>query len=112
MPDRERPGLSENQATPSFKTIYLRKSPRNGLKPSISQTIEVQGVMFFFGISVKKSSLRVLGSNSKFNANKLKWEGGKQRVIKLPKNLAKKKVYWKIVRVNNNCDIINLKIFW
>ena len=43
-------------------------------------------------VTVKKSSLRVLCSNSKFNANKLKREGGKKRGIKLPKTLAKKKI--------------------
>ena len=62
---------------------------------------------------VKKSSPRVSSSNSKFNASKSNGKSGKQRGIKwkLPKTLAKKK-WWKIVRVKNNCDIINLKILY
>ena len=61
---------------------------------------------------VEKSSLRVLGSNSKFNENKSKRASGKQRDIKIAENSCqkKKKFIMKIVRVNNNCDIINLKI--
>ena len=43
-------------------------------------------------IDVKKSSLRVLGSNSKFNANKLNGKAANNVVYKLPKTLAKKKV--------------------
>ena len=47
---------------------------------------------------VKKISLRVLSSNSKFNAKKSNGKSGKQHGIKwkLPKNLGQKNIYMKL----------------
>ena len=41
------PYLKNSSCALNFKTIYLQKSPRNILKPLISQTVEVQGTINF-----------------------------------------------------------------